>query len=548
MTDQNQLRNSVEEAYNAFPYESFSFSHTHPTHLYSLGKLFGLKPTPLEKARVLELGCAAGGNLIPMAYHFPTGEFLGIDFAERQVNDGLKAVIDLGLDNLTLRHQSIMDFSPSEGKFDYIICHGVYSWVDDEIKDKILSICKENLSTNGIAYVSYNTFPGWNMANSVRDLMVWHTKNIADPAQKVQQARAILQFITDGLQTDNSPYANFLRSEIQLLSRQSDSYILHEHLSHFNTPILFHQFIERAQKHKLNYLADTFLATMYRDNLAPKFATELNKVNDSVVVGQYMDFIRNQRFRCTLMCHQSQTINRNLNTKDVESYYLQLTAVKNQPEFTEKDVDHGKEVSFSSGNVTYTARSKLAQLAMIILHDNQHRVMHYNELCDLVMSKSGEKNRELVQAMLNDDLNLMRLIFAGIVSIQLSGNKFVSERSDKPVVCGLARYQAGKQRFVTNRRHQPIMLDPLTQMIIPLMDGTHDLAAIKAAVHENLANGKLTLRDEQGQPVTDEQETIRRVDLICSTTLDNLAKQALYVASNTDRTTAKMVKEPVGAH
>ncbi len=74
-----------------------------------------------------------------------------------------------------------MDVDADLGQFDYIIAHGVYSWVPPAVQDKILAICKQNLAANGVAYVSYNTYPGWHMINIVRGLMLYHTRDVADP-------------------------------------------------------------------------------------------------------------------------------------------------------------------------------------------------------------------------------------------------------------------------------------------------------------------------------------------------------------------------------
>src|SRR5262245_12756063 len=126
MTEALSAERIVEEEYDKTPYQSFPFSHTHPTHLFTLAKLFGLNPTPVEQSRILELGCARGGNLIPMAFHFPTSECLGIDISEKQIIEGVKQIHELNVKNITLRHQSLLDFSNQDGKFDYIICHGVY--------------------------------------------------------------------------------------------------------------------------------------------------------------------------------------------------------------------------------------------------------------------------------------------------------------------------------------------------------------------------------------------------------------------------------------
>ena len=80
---------------------------------------------------MLELGCASGGNLIPMALTFPDSRFVGIDLSREQIADGQKTVEALGLTNIELRHLSILDVDDSFGPFDYIVCHGVYSWVPE---------------------------------------------------------------------------------------------------------------------------------------------------------------------------------------------------------------------------------------------------------------------------------------------------------------------------------------------------------------------------------------------------------------------------------
>jgi len=86
-------------------------------------------PAPVTKCRVLELGCASGGNLIPMAFNLPESEFIGVDFSAKEVEMGNKIIKDLNLKNIRLEQLSIMDIDETFGKFDYIICHDVYSSV-----------------------------------------------------------------------------------------------------------------------------------------------------------------------------------------------------------------------------------------------------------------------------------------------------------------------------------------------------------------------------------------------------------------------------------
>ncbi|MBI3866078.1 MAG: class I SAM-dependent methyltransferase, partial [Planctomycetia bacterium] len=141
--------------YDEIPYISHPYPHSHPERLAAIARLLGLKPTPVDKCRVLELGCAAGNNLIPAAEALPGSTFLGVDLSERQIAVGCTTVDELELDNIELRHGNIMDVSADDGQFDYIIVHGIFSWVPHDVQDRILSVCKQNLTPNVVAYVSY---------------------------------------------------------------------------------------------------------------------------------------------------------------------------------------------------------------------------------------------------------------------------------------------------------------------------------------------------------------------------------------------------------
>jgi cyclopropane fatty-acyl-phospholipid synthase-like methyltransferase len=174
------MENDLEyTSYDKVPYESEPFVQTHPDRLATLGRLFGLSPVPITQCRVLELGCAGGGNLIPMACQLPQSRFVGVDFSKRQVEMGRKVIQVLSLSNIRIGLANIMDVDQTWGVFDYIICHGVYSWVADDVQEKILSIAKENLAENGIAYVSYNTYPGWHMREMIRQWIFCVTAHFA---------------------------------------------------------------------------------------------------------------------------------------------------------------------------------------------------------------------------------------------------------------------------------------------------------------------------------------------------------------------------------
>jgi cyclopropane fatty-acyl-phospholipid synthase-like methyltransferase len=138
-------------SYDIVPYGQLAFAQTHPDRLATVARIFGLTPPPIATCRVLELGCASGANLIPMAFNLPEASFVGVDLSRVQVQSALATVEALGLRNIQITHASILDVQPDWGEFDYIICHGVFSWVETAVQDKIFRIAVENLAPNGVA-------------------------------------------------------------------------------------------------------------------------------------------------------------------------------------------------------------------------------------------------------------------------------------------------------------------------------------------------------------------------------------------------------------
>src|SRR5438477_6303081 len=163
----------------------------------AVATLYGLSPPGVERCRVLELGCAAGGNMLPMAEALPEATFVGIDLSARQIEDGLSAVRRLGLSNVTLRRQDILDVTDADGRFDYVIAHGIYSWVPPHVREKVLEVCAGNLSPDGVAYVSYKCYPGAYQPQAIRELVLYHLRRFAGagPQERVRQARAVLDLI-----------------------------------------------------------------------------------------------------------------------------------------------------------------------------------------------------------------------------------------------------------------------------------------------------------------------------------------------------------------
>ena len=299
------MADPLRESYDEVPYESSPVPEAHPEVLAVTARLMGLHPPAVERCRVLELGCAAGGNLFPMALALPEARFVGVDLSPRQVADGQKVVDALGLSNLRLLAADLRDLDASFGTFDYILCHGVFSWVPGAVREKVLSVCRENLAPCGVAFVSYNTYPGWHLRGLFRDLLSYGTRRSASPGERVERARALLPFLADAVGDPEGIYGRLLRHEAELLSERPDAYVFHEHLEEVNQPLHVHDFIEMAGRHGLRFLGEARLANVAEAEATPRFRAALSRLaDDPAEREQYLDYLLNRTFRRSLLVHE----------------------------------------------------------------------------------------------------------------------------------------------------------------------------------------------------------------------------------------------------
>ena len=249
-------------SYDELPYVRRAFPQTHPDRLAVAATLFGLEPRPPQRCRVLELGCAAGATLIPFAYYLPESEFVGVDLSRRQIAVGQAFVASLGLTNIRLHAMNIRDVPPAWGTFDYVICHGVYSWVPREVQDCILALCACHLAPHGMAFVSYNTLPGWQLGAGLREVSLLRVGGLNDLHERLQAARAFWGRIPHDLAQLRSPVREALGAYLDQLADQPDGYVSHELLEDANEPIYFHEFMDRAARHGLQFLAEAAVSQM----------------------------------------------------------------------------------------------------------------------------------------------------------------------------------------------------------------------------------------------------------------------------------------------
>lgn len=301
--------NDVQQTiYSELGYKSMPFPYTTPATLEAYAALVGVAAPNPKTARVLELGATYGGNIISQALFNPDATFVGIELSQEQVEKGNEVIANAGLTNVSLIQSDIASIGSEIGTFDYIIAHGVYSWVDDGVKEALLRLIDEHLAEDGIAYVSYNTYPGWHTMEEVRQLMMFSNRDKTqfNHKEKVLHGKTIGSIVGsqilkyDNLKERNSKFLGALRSVMQ----KDEYYVGHDHLEPNNDPVYFYQFNDHLAAHNLAYLCDADLTLSMVRSFDADIADTLDKLapNDHVAQEQYLDFMLDTTFRKSIIC------------------------------------------------------------------------------------------------------------------------------------------------------------------------------------------------------------------------------------------------------
>lgn len=506
------------QTYDQIPYPSYCYTQTHPDRLATLATLLGLSPAPVTQCRVLELGCAGGGNLIPLAYTLPHSHFVGIDFSPVQIEVGQQMVQALGLHNVTLQAQDILQIGPDLGTFDYIIAHGVYSWVPSAVRDKVLAVCRDHLAQQGIAYISYNTLPGWHMLGTLREMMLYHTRQAETPAVSIAQARDLLDFLVESVSGED-PYGTFgdiyqdmlqTYREYVLRERQQeqggDQLLLHDELEIHNTPVYFHEFIAHAQQYGLQYLVEADFARVMLSNFPQPVQKKLAQfAHDPIELEQYMDFLRNRTFRQTLLCRAEIPLQRRL-SPDLSPF---LIATYARPEPAEVNVYDASVAQFRGldGSILATDHP-VTKAALMHLLDVAPTAVSFPLLLAAarhhVYGTETEANLSEDTKLLTSNILRAYSYSTRLVELHVHMPPLTVVPEERPLASAVARWQLAQgYQKLTNLRHERVQLDILSSHLLPHLDGQHDRAALLAVLLDLVAQGRLKVTHEE-TAVTDD--------------------------------------------
>ncbi len=520
-------REELLRAYRDVPYLSQPVAEMQPGRLHALATLFGLDPAEAQTCRILELGCGDGTNLLATACNLPEADCLGIDLSPENIKRAQAGVRSLGLENIRFIRADLAALPDDLGSFDYVVCHGLFSWIPRSLQDRLLEVFRTHLRPHGVGYLSYNTYPGWHSRRMTRQMMRFAMHDADDPATQVAACRALVGFVAEHAVGESPVYQALVRRQHKEVDSASDFRLYHDFLETWNEPIYFEKFVEAAREQGLSYLTDAQYSSTLTEHMLPESAAHALKEleDDAIRREQLLDFLTERTFRRSLVFRsdlkdkQPELAADNLSELECSAC---LSPVAEGP----VDLRTREPLRFTdSQGADLVVCEPAVKTAFVILRQHWPRSVPFRELRKVLDPLLTPETRPglLEEALLD--------AFAR-QAIDLHGRpqRCASQVSECPVASPFARYCVGLKRDVINLRCERVELPHLARALLPLLDGSRNRAAFLTLLVELGLDGTLAVAGEDGKAISDPEQLGRLFANALEPALATIARSGLLVA------------------
>jgi SAM-dependent methyltransferase len=439
--------------YERIPYSNHPYRQAHHDQLAVAGVLHGLEPPAPATARVLELGCGAGGHLIATAYAMPGVRAVGVDLAPSVIEQAREAAADVGLQNVAFHALDLRELTDGRlGEFDYVVAHGVHAWIPEDAREALLVGLRAHLAPDGLGYVSFNANPGGHLRAILRDACLFHARGATTERERVAKAREMLELLLRWRATDDpeDAYGRFLDEVLPRLVEAGDGVLAHDLLSEDSRPLWYAEFAEQAARHGLQPVAEARLidpGLLPRDPAVRAALGELSG-GDLATREQLVDLFGHGRFRETVVAHAGARAR------------------------TEPDPEALRRLRYLAPPPPEGAGDGPPARVLTALASARPRASTYDELREATGLGDGVLQASLLEAM--------RL---GLLTTWLDPPRAV-QAGPRPRASALARAQARRGLPATSLLHTVVVLDPAGAELLDLLDGTRDAEAVTAELRE----------------------------------------------------------------
>jgi SAM-dependent methyltransferase len=511
-----------ENSYDAVPYPSKFFLQTHPDRLAAAGLLYGMEPAQVESCRVLELGCGNGSNLISHAYGLPNSKFVGVDLAKNHIDQANAAAAELGLSNIEFCQTDVVDMTFADfGRFNYITAHGLFSWVPDFVRERILSLFGELMEPDGIGYVSYNAYPGAYPREMVRSLLRYHTSDTKEASAKVDKAMSLLEVLAKNA-TEQDVYGRILQFEFRRHQQHSTADIYHDDLGECYRPFHFHEFASLLNESGMQFLSEAEIHASSRQGVAAEYNGFLDSLDDVVKREQYLDFLRGRVFRQTLFCRSEIELDREPGPAVMEKFFLSSSLRPLEPL---EDIGGAKVQKFANAKGhTMQIDHPLTKAALAYLGEIWGRSIATTELLgaakQIVENAGGRSDDWKRESETTRTILLQIAVASDLIELHTYAPNASQTAGDKPKVNRLSRWQLRDANNVLTQLNKDLKLEDKTaHRLLEIMDGSRNRSAIVAQMRAFVRSAR---------DIQDKEEIIRDMPGWVEASISDLSTLGLF--------------------
>ena len=445
---------SARTTYDEVRYSNHPYAQTHPDRLATVAALHGLSTPEPSTARVLEIGCGAAGNLLAMAVASPGISALGIDLAAEPIAEGREAIEAVGIENVELRQGDVSDLRDGQlGEFDFVIAHGVYAWIPEPVRDDLLAAVHSHLAADGLAYISYNANPGGYMRRALRDAGLWYARGTAGELERAEKAQELYRFVLENRAGTNDWWGGLLESQLPPFAEGPIYRLVHDDLSEHWGPVWFADFAARAAANGLAYVGDADLSNLLPARVPDEVARDTAAfASDRIAREQMVDILRCVFFRQTVLCRDSRTAQDEAVVDELTTlhYATRPGAPDEQP-------------------------PGLLGSALALLRSRAPDTVSFADL----RAATGSDPDDLCEALRDGFLaELVMPHRSPLAALRVAD-------VERPAASPLARWQARHHKDITTLAYTTVhMEEPAARLLLRLLDGTRDRAALRADLRE----------------------------------------------------------------
>jgi len=486
-------------SYDAVPYHGAVVPLTSPLHLGLCSCWHHAVRSSLHSFHATEIGCGDGANLVPMAFYRQDSTFTGVDSCASALDRARQAAKFLGLTNIRFYQQDVRALDPADFEpCDFIIVHGLYSWVPDDARDAILNFCRHTLAPSGLTYISYNAQPGWATRRVVRETLLRARRvREAGTEQKAEKAIEAAVHLLEDLPTRDCASGVLLAEELERVRNGKPFYVFHEYLAEVNDGFWLGDFVERARRHGLEYVTDAQFCR-WEGRVPENLKSALAKRDlDCIEQEETADLLCDRYFRASILCRADaprvSTCHRDL----LDQVHLATSLSFQAGAFNLIDGEVARFLGTGGSEITLTA--SITKAAVVLLAARWPRGMRlealYGSASEFLAENGGELSGD-ARWQLSDDL--MTLFEAGQIDLRLREPAYHNDAPGHPQAHALARFEAEHRDALATPYHLPIAFDPPALAFVRGLDGSRSRSELQRVFGEELVTQTLEVMGRWG--------------------------------------------------